>query len=306
MLHRNPGVLVRVGVADAYAEAVEYIKLPERNALRDEALTFQRYLPHPTHGLAASSYSDDTQMTVANTRVLVRCGDDSLDPWLFADEYVYEFNYGGRRKGYSKGLQGILERVQTGAELIRELKPDSVKNGAAMRSVVFGVLPTISRVLSAATIQASITHDTAEGRFSARAVALMSHAALYEDIPLSCLGNYCQFCLPLADSQKFGYVFSQPWPGGQVGLAGTSSAITTVHAVVSVLAQENSLMGILRQVIEWGGDTDSVASIAWGIASARYQDEKLPEFMERDLEGGSERTGVKYLRGWGEALMNSY
>ena len=75
---------------------------------------------------------------------------------------------------------------------------------------------------------------------------------------------------------------------------------------MTVLAQENSLMGILRQVIKWGGDTDSVAAIAWGIASARYQGEKLPELMERDLEGGNARTGTPYLRALGAQLMHKY
>lgn len=64
-------------------------------------------------------------------------------------------------------------------------------------------------------------------------------------------------------------------------------------------------MAIMRRLLEWGGDTDSVAAIAWGIASSRYQDEVLPEFMERDLEPGSE-YGVAFLKGLGVQLMAKY
>lgn len=308
MRHPNPGMLLYIAMADAYAAAVEYIKLPERNPLRDEALTFQRYLAHPTHGNPPGTYTDDTEMSVANSQVLLY-HKYPFTPLMFADAYVSEFKRGGQRKGYSKGFQGVLEKVHNGMELLKELSRSnkSVKNGAAMRSVPLGILPTIEQVLEMTTLQACITHSSPEGRFSARAVALMSHAALYEDLPLAYLGHYCKSLLPQEDLQRFGYVFDQPWPGGQVTeMPGASVAITTVQAVVSVLAQENSLMDILKRVIIWGGDTDSVAAIAWGIASARYQHEKLPEFMKRDLEGGSRRTGAAYLRYLGNQLMNRH
>ena len=306
MRNSNPNMLLYIAMADAYAAAVEYGRFPESNTLREECLKFQRYLAHPTHDNPPSTYTDDTEMSAANTKVLLQ-HDEPFSPLMFAEAYVNEFRRGGCRNGYSRGFQAILERVRTGAELLKELKPDSNKNGAAMRSVPFGVLPTVDEVLNVATLQARITHDTPEGRFSARAVALMSHAVLYEDaVFLPDLGEYCKKHLP-KDDQCFGYVFDEPWSKGPVkGVPGASVAITTVHAVVDVLARKNSLMGIMRRIITWGGDTDSVAAIAWGIASARYQDEKLPAFMLRDLEGGNAKTGAPYLRILGEQLMYKY
>ncbi len=76
----------------------------------------------------------------------------------------------------------------------------------------------------------------------------------------------------------------------------------TAHAVHTLLTTNNSLMDIMRQVIEWGGDTDSVAAIAWGIASARHQDEVLPDFFEHDLEIGRP-YGKIYLEEMGTRLM---
>ena len=303
MRNSNPNMLLYIAMADAYASAVEY-----NNTLREECLKFERYHAHPTHGNLPGTYTDDTEMSVANARVLLQY-DEPFTPLMFADAYVREFQRGGRRKGYSQGFQAILERVHMGTELLGELKPDSVQNGAAMRAVPLGVLPTVEQVLAVATLQARITHDTPEGRFSARAVALMSHAVLYEDMVfLPDLGEYCQKHLPPEDlQQRFAYVFSRPWSEMSVKpYMGVSVAITTVHAVVDVLARENSLMGIMRRIINWGGDTDSVAAIAWGIASARYQDEKLPAFMEHNLEQGNSKTGAVYLRLLGEKLMYKY
>ena len=64
---------------------------------------------------------------------------------------------------------------------------------------------------------------------------------------------------------------------------------------------------MLEQIIQWGGDTDSVAAITWGIASARYKDNSfIPEFMVRDLEGGNADTGATYLIALGTRLMEKF
>jgi len=83
--------------------------------------------------------------------------------------------------------------------------------------------------------------------------------------------------------------------------------MNTARAVHTLLVECRSLTEIMERVITWGGDTDSVASIAWGIASARYQDEPLPAFLESDLEAASKSSyGPSYLKTLGKALMDSY
>jgi len=66
------------------------------------------------------------------------------------------------------------------------------------------------------------------------------------------------------------------------------------------------LMEAMRQMILWKGDTDSVASIAWGILSARRKTEELPAFLYRDLELGNAETGVPYLAKIGRELTDKY
>jgi ADP-ribosylglycohydrolase len=62
----------------------------------------------------------------------------------------------------------------------------------------------------------------------------------------------------------------------------------------------------MSRVASWGGDTDSVAAIAWGIASARYPDEVLPQFLEIDFEAGRGNYGAQFLKDLGEQLMCKY
>jgi hypothetical protein len=74
--------------------------------------------------------------------------------------------------------------------------------------------------------------------------------------------------------------------------------------VHTLLVEEQSLVGMMRRLLQWGGDTDSVAAIAWGIASARYPDEVIPTFFEEDLEVGRP-FGVPFLRTLGRELMET-
>ena len=76
--------------------------------------------------------------------------------------------------------------------------------------------------------------------------------------------------------------------------------IATSRAVMTLVSREKSLLDIARKTIEWGGDTDSVLSIAWGIASTRMRDE-LPPFFDGGLENGP--FGYKFLSDLGKKLM---
>ena len=306
MKNPNPDMLLYIGMADAYAAGAEYLKFPDDNAVRARCLQFECYIGHPLHKARPGVYTDDTEMSVANARVLTEA-DASYAPLSFATAYVREFLRGGCRKGYSRKFQAFLESVTSGEEFMARISPDSDKNGACMRAMPLGVLPTVPLTLEIADLQARITHDTPEGRFSARAVALMSHFALYEPHPLDDIGDYCMDHLGSEELARFGYVFAEPWGGGPVETTERASvAITTVHAVADVIVREKSLMDMLDRVIRWGGDTDSVAAVAWGIASTRYRGEKLPDFLERELEGGDPTTGAAYLRDIGAALMMKF
>ena len=174
-----------------------------------------------------------------------------------------------------------------------------------MRSVPLGVLRKPSDIVKVAGLQAGITHQTWGGVNSSAAVALMSHFALYDRRGFESMFGWCCQHLP-----SFEY-FRDPWEGG-VGLKGTDPrnlgiGMCTAHAVHTLLVQETSLMGIMKRVIEWRGDTDSVAAIAWGIASARYPNEVLPEFLESGLEAqGNPKYGPQFLKDLGLKLMTVY
>ncbi len=311
MKFRNDNMLLYIAMADASCICVEYVD-PEggcHDALIQDALNCYEYLSHPKYSaLKKSQYTDDTEMSCANAKVLIY--NHIIIPQTFADAWVTEYRRGGKREGYGRGLQSVLNTCKNGTDFLHKINPHSDRNGAAMRAVPFGVVPMISDVLNIATAQACITNNTRAGLFSSRAVALLSHLALYTDIPLNQIGAMCYWELSSIERRMYEHVFFEPWDDriGRYMRHGVliPLSVVTVHAVVQLLRSCTSLMDMRRQVIRWGGDTDSVAAIAWGIASCRMQDEVLPVFLARDLENGNSLTGTLYLQSLGTQLMNRF
>jgi len=296
MKHPNPLMLVRIAQGDAYGLATEYIKFPRDQAIYDKALKFESYGQHPTHSLKPGCYSDDTQMSIGVTEVLLEEEGYFVLTSRFAEAFVRCFKR-DPRDGYARGFQAFLETVKDGSDFIARIDPKSDKNGAAMRSVPLGVLADPIHVRYMANLQAKLTHDTLQGVESSILVALMSHFALHTDEPLSRLPEWLEKQLPAIVPR-----FIAPWEGGPVKVP--EVGINTARAVMTLLATETSLIGIAKRTIEWGGDTDSVLAVAWGIASARFQNEQLPMFFDGGLENGP--YGYKFLKELGTKLMGKY
>lgn len=286
IINPNPEMLVRIAQGDAYGMSCEY---DNRNL--KEALLFDRYIRHPKWGPDAGMYTDDTQMSIANSICLINNTTMSHTREEYADSYVTCFKR-DERPAYAPHFQKLLESIGSGDELLDKISPKSVKNGAAMRSVPFGVLKNVFDVKKQTSLQAGVTHATIAGRLSSSAVGLMSWYALHTNEPLSNLQEF------LEDEHELPF---DPWPGGPV--KGKHIGMITARAVMTLLMEQRTLLGIAAKCLLWGGDTDSVLAIAWGIASARMK-EPLPPFFDEQLENG--KYGKDYLLELGTTLMNRY
>lgn len=292
MLHPNPNILLRIAQADAFCAATEYISLPQDKDTYDQALKFENYVSHPRHSKSIGRYTDDAEMSCAVAEVLLQ--GKPYTQLKFANAFVECFHR-EKRPGYSPSFYQFLLRTNSGEEFLKNIKSDSEKNGGAMRSAVIGVLKTPEEVLEVAKIQGSLTHNSPVGIFTSQAAALMSHYALYQDGSLAGLVDYCKTYLPAFKLFEADFV-------GSVGNPHT--ALKTIHAVVHLLRTQKTLLNILKETIVLGGDCDTVAAIAWGIASSRMT-EDLPEFFEYNLETGR-KYGVDYLKSLGKNLMDLY
>jgi len=299
----NPNMLLRTAQGDAYAMALEYADTHESlPVLRENALRFEGYLAHPTHlQVAAGQYTDDTQMSIAVAEVLNDHTARGTEPTTqdFANAFFRAYAR-DPRYGYSRALQKLLGEVSSAEEWQQRLVPTSDKNGAAMRSVPLGVLADPERILRLAKTQAVVTHNTEGGIHSSMAVALMSNFALYSKADFGDMHAFCTRLLPAFEP------FKETWTG-PVGTPDNDRlqrgvGMCTAHAVHTLLVEEHSLLDMMKRLLVWGGDTDSVAAIAWGIASARYPNEALPSFFERDLEPNG-KYGAAFLKDLGARLF---
>ena len=116
------------------------------------------------------------------------------------------------------------------------------------------------------------------------------------------MGEWCS-----KHSDIFDY-FKRPWEGPVQEKSKDGRCLgvgmNTAHAVFTLLTEEKSMMSMMSRLLRWGGDTDSVAAVTWGIAGCRHQNEELPHFLLRDLElCGNPKYGYDTLIDLGTKLM---
>ena len=196
------------------------------------------------------------------------------------------------RNGYAKGFQSFLESVGSGDEFLERIKPESIKNGAAMRAVPLGYLPNIDEVIIYSQTQARITHNTPEGTESAIATSIMAHRAINR------IGGKNEMRKYLLETRGYGWL--NQW-GGKVRCRGYDVVCATLY----LLEKHDSLSDILLKSVELGGDTDTVASISLGVGSCSEEiKQDLPKNLIEKLEEG--KYGRKYLGDLDERLKEKY
>ncbi len=276
-------MVLQGAIGDAYGAAFELVD----HAVIKEKNTLRQYEYHPLYKDMYRRYTDDTQMAIAIAELLIE-GQE----WTavnIADKFVKVFKR-DVHTGYSRGFFHLLCDSESGEDLLKQLIPKSERNGAAMRAYPLGILNSEAEVLRKTAIQASVTHNTEKGVLSAQAVALMSHYFIYQK------GKK-------ADLQDYLWTYQQHlWPTDWQDWVRVDG-MQTVAAVLTLLTHKQDLKSILKQSVDFGGDTDTVASIALAIGSLSQEvEQNLPEFLYRDIE--NDTYGRDYIEQLDKELVN--
>ncbi len=276
-------MLLELAIGDAYGAGFEYVR-DRRFITRHNDLS--GYVKHPRHDLKPGRYTDDTQMSLAIAELIVEGAD--WTPEVIAGKFVEVFHR-DPRKGYSGHFYKFLKKTRTAADFLENIRPDSDKSGAAMRAGPIGVFPSIEEVLERCRVQAVLTHNTPDGIHAAQAAALMTHYFLHDLGPKSDLPEFLCTHVPGA--------WHEPW-SGEVGSKGWMS----VRAAITSLMKHETLLGLLKSTIAWGGDVDTVATIALAAGSCSREIElDLPDVLVRNLENRA--YGRDYLTCLDERLL---
>ncbi|SHO59174.1 ADP-ribosylglycohydrolase family protein [Vibrio quintilis] len=277
-------MLTEIAVADAYGAGFEFSSRDKINQHND----FSHYLSHELYGISAK-YTDDTQMSVAIAELIVEA--PHWTKALIADKFVACFKR-DPRLGYAKGFHSFLTGIHSGQEFLEKIINTSNRNGAAMRSVPLSVIKDTGELISKASMQASITHNTDIAIQSACAVALAGHFGIHQHGKVSDLKCFLE---------NYGV---SDWDFNWCTEVSVK-AYDTVSAAFSCLISNDNLSDLIIQCVSLGGDTDSVASIAAGLATCFEEyDQSLPVNMINALDESS--YGVHYLQALDNKLYSVY
>lgn len=259
-------MMLEATIGDAYGSGYEFAPdfVFEKN-------TLQNYLPHADGSGYFNRYTDDTQMAIGLTELLIE--DAAWTPLNIANKFVEVFKR-DVRIGYAGRFFEFLKSIKDGKEFLEKIIPTSERNGASMRAYPLGVLNDEKEILRRAEIQARVTHDTDEGVFSAQVVALSVHYFLYQKGPKADLEKYLKKLIPID--------WDFNWEG-KVFMRGREAIL----AALAAIQKYDRLSAILIQSIEYQGDVDTVANLAMAIGSVAEEIENdLPPFLEKQLEQG--------------------
>ncbi|MBU4352504.1 MAG: ADP-ribosylglycohydrolase family protein [Nanoarchaeota archaeon] len=301
-LNKYQNMLLGIAIGDAFGASYEMQPWPKIS----KQLHLSSY--HGLNNRKQGTYTDDTQMSIAVAELLI--SDKEFTKENLAEKFV-ECYKRDPHQGYAKGFQNFLESVSSGEEFLEKINSNSIRNGAAMRSVPLGVLSNLEDIIKYAKINASITHNTPKGITSSVCVATVSHYVFHK------LGEYkdiFDFCIDSCqglDNESISF-FERLKNRGCLEpllLFGENHAdfgvpcdgMRTAGAVLYLVSKsKGNLEKSLTKSILLGGDTDSTASIVCGIIAINEGLNSLPSFLFDKLE--NDKYGRDYLISLGQQL----
>lgn len=220
-------------------------------------------------GFPRGATSDDTDQTLLVARELVRSGGDP-DPARFLSALSEALP---AMRGAGPTTTAAVERWRSTGSAVAP-RGEGATNGAAMRALPIGwaTAPAdVERRRSLAERFTRTTHGDPRALAAAAAVAAMASYAA---------AGAPMFSVFAAGLEEAGTVVGDARPPLTKAAVGTwpapadgvpLDAVTTVAAVVSVLCggTEPSPGEAMRSAVALGGDTDTVAALAGGVAATR-------------------------------------
>lgn len=215
-----------------------------------------------------SRFTDDTVMTIAiadailnkdaNTNFII----DNIESKMTYTSKLREYGKKYPEAGYGQMFNQWLSS--------KDFKPyNSYGNGSAMRvSPVGFAFNTIEEVLKEAKRSAVVTHNHREGVKGAQAVA--------STVFLARTGNSKKEIKEYVE-KKFKYNLSQRLDDIRPNYKFDSSCQGSVPQAIIAFLEAESFEDTIRKAISIGGDSDTIACIAGGIAQAYYRE--IPGFI---------------------------
>ncbi|MCI5050718.1 MAG: ADP-ribosylglycohydrolase family protein [Candidatus Pacebacteria bacterium] len=301
------GSLQGIAIGDAFGLGLEF---KSRHWIQKNVL-FDTFLDARTAGpeIEPGTYSDDTEHTIGVIEALLSSEEFSKDLLLekFKDEYENDL----QKKGFPRAGHGSIEKWYTGKKTIEEVRAMQAEREDPGNAPVMRALPLCfidkGDVYRYACINADATHPHELGRQASFLTVLTAWHFLREDgdrddlidFLLGFVGNTQQKIilqkidklpkpklLTQEDYRVLHGVQPLPYIKWDTNIYGMPcAAMKTALNVVYVMKHAESAFDALKISINMGGDVDSLAAVCTGIASGKYGNESLPDFLFAQTEG---------------------
>lgn len=224
-------------------------------------------------------FTDDTVLTLAVASVLLDGGD-------YVDAY-HDFFHAYPRAGYGGTF------IQWAFHRLRE-PYNSWGNGSAMRvSPVGFAFDSIDEVMAEARKSAEVTHNHPEGIRGAQATAVAIFLARH---------GYDKHDIKQQIEAEFQYNLSERLEDIRLLYRFDVSCQGSVPQSIIAFLESDSYEDAVKNAISLGGDADTMACIAGGIAEAYYGgvpqeiEQKVLEILDPRLRSIAERFVEKFLK----------
>ncbi len=266
-------------------------------------------------GLSPTRYTDDTQQALAIAEMMA--SGDEITPLKLANSFLTAYARDPRH-GYSRQtLRMLLSPDPTSflTSIPDHEKSERKTDGAAMRAPPLGFFPDRKTVIKSAVLSASITHGHPDAIAATVAIALFAHERIYHDTPFPELWNvireeireispdvisWCDRCAGLVIPDRE-ILLGEYAP---YGVPYTESRIFLGVVIFLLAKYGNDPCTLLKEAIQLGGDTDTVAAVVLGIDLVRGgEDSRIWDLVE-GIEDGP--YGRAYVISIGNSLSERF
>jgi ADP-ribosyl-[dinitrogen reductase] hydrolase len=235
-------------------------------------------------GWAPGEFTDDTQMAVVQGLALLAYG--GFDgAHLFARFQAWVATATDVGNQTRAALTSGLPWNQAAASYYRRNPHRSAGNGGVMRaspSAVFGASLEPEATIQLGRELAAVTHGDPAAQWGAALHHRMIQVAILGGDPIEELPAAFGF-LP-ADQHRLAEMLEPQWTPAVTNLPNGTVWTCLAQAVWAVRSTE-TFESALVAAIDLGGDTDTVAAVAGGLAGARYGIDAIPARWTRPLHG---------------------
>lgn len=300
-------MILDIAIGDAYGRAFEF---NTKEFIKENNNGIDYCLRTDEDPELFGTYTDDTQMSIAIVEHLIYSPNNwTLDK--IAEGFVKAY-LRDPHLGYSKRITAAFmecdKKPQMGKRFFNACQTTAIinSNGSVMRSVPLGLLPSEGHVIRGAQMQSLITHCSPDASYGSQLIALTSHYFYYRkhngDLSYEAYLKY----LEQFNILDYYYVCEKNLlKHYKEHKSVPCDAQMTVAAVIYTLFKAKTTTDIIKIAVNFGGDVDSIASVALGLASIK--DDIMINYSKELISNlENKKYGRDYLISLDKRLMQLY